>query len=226
MLKTGLALSHIETEAIHKPNLGTEIKLQCLYDKNKISQQEKSVFQFLSNFSKTQTFSKDSAFIIYIHICCLFYLLLLIQINTPFIYILIPLYTYIYIHIYIYIIYICIYTHTHIYIIHVYIRKDIVYITTEKLIKTKVLLFKHFQNSNYNRQEQLRLLLKKWENFWTLKLKTLYPGGLNQRLNDIQKLIYCHTHIFVIGSRNITTIKTELLKNVITIYENFPNTHK
>ena len=32
--------------------------------------------------------------------------------------------------------------------------------------------------------EQLRLLLKKRENFWILKLKTLYPDGLNQELND------------------------------------------
>ena len=32
--------------------------------------------------------------------------------------------------------------------------------------------------------EQLRLLLKKRENFWLLKLKTLYPDGLNQELND------------------------------------------
>ena len=32
--------------------------------------------------------------------------------------------------------------------------------------------------------EQLRLLLKKRENFWILKLKTLYPDGLNQELNE------------------------------------------
>ena len=32
--------------------------------------------------------------------------------------------------------------------------------------------------------EQLRLLLKKGENIWILKLKTLYPDGLNQELND------------------------------------------
>ena len=50
MLKTGLVLGHIETEAIHKATLATEIKLRCLYDKNKISQLEKYVFQFLSKF--------------------------------------------------------------------------------------------------------------------------------------------------------------------------------
>ena len=33
--------------------------------------------------------------------------------------------------------------------------------------------------------KQLRVLLKKRENFWILKLKTLYPNGLNQELNDI-----------------------------------------
>ena len=33
--------------------------------------------------------------------------------------------------------------------------------------------------------ERLRVLLKKRENFWILKLKTLYPDGLNQELNDI-----------------------------------------
>ena len=33
--------------------------------------------------------------------------------------------------------------------------------------------------------KQLRVLLKKRENFWILKLKTLYPDGLNQELNDI-----------------------------------------
>ena len=33
--------------------------------------------------------------------------------------------------------------------------------------------------------EQLRVLLKKRENFWILKLKALYPDGLNQELNDI-----------------------------------------
>ena len=33
--------------------------------------------------------------------------------------------------------------------------------------------------------KQLRVLLKKRENSWILKLKTLYPDGLNQELNDI-----------------------------------------
>ena len=33
--------------------------------------------------------------------------------------------------------------------------------------------------------ERTRTLLKKRENFWTLKLKTLYPDGLNQELNGI-----------------------------------------
>ena len=69
--------------------------------------------------------------------------------------------------------------------------------------KNPILACKHFQNSNHNFQrdakftlieqitksftttEQLRLLLKKRENFWILKLKTLYPDGLNQELNDI-----------------------------------------
>ena len=69
--------------------------------------------------------------------------------------------------------------------------------------KNPFLAWKHFQNSNHNFQrdakftlievitksfittEQLRLLLKKQENFWILKLKTLYPDGLNQELNDI-----------------------------------------
>ena len=33
--------------------------------------------------------------------------------------------------------------------------------------------------------KQLQLFIKKKENFWILKLKTLYPDGLNQELNDI-----------------------------------------
>ena len=67
---------------------------------------------------------------------------------------------------------------------------------------SKHLACKHFQNSNHNFQrdakftlieqitksftttEHLRLLLKKQENFWILKLKTLYTVGLNQELND------------------------------------------
>ena len=69
--------------------------------------------------------------------------------------------------------------------------------------KNPILACKHLQNSNHNFQrdakftlmqqitksftttEQLRLLLKKRENFWILKLKTFYPDGLNQELNDI-----------------------------------------
>ena len=66
-----------------------------------------------------------------------------------------------------------------------------------------ILACKYFQNLNHNSQrdgkftlieqitktfttlEELRLLLKKRENFWILKMKTLYPDGLNQELNDI-----------------------------------------
>ena len=62
---------------------------------------------------------------------------------------------------------------------------------------------KHFHDSNQNFQrdvkftiieqitktftttEQLLLLLKKRENFWILKLKTLYPDGLNKELSNI-----------------------------------------
>ena len=69
--------------------------------------------------------------------------------------------------------------------------------------KNPILVCKHFQNSNHNFQrdakfilieqimksftntKQLQLLLKKRENFWILKLKTLYPDGLNQELSDI-----------------------------------------
>ena len=32
--------------------------------------------------------------------------------------------------------------------------------------------------------EELRLILKKRENFWILNLRTLYPDGINQELND------------------------------------------
>ena len=69
--------------------------------------------------------------------------------------------------------------------------------------KNPILACKHFQNSNHNFQsdskfalieqimktftttKQLRVLLKKPENFWILKLKTLYPDGLNQEFNRI-----------------------------------------
>ena len=33
--------------------------------------------------------------------------------------------------------------------------------------------------------EETRKLLKERENFWILKLKTLYPDGSNQELNEI-----------------------------------------
>ena len=33
--------------------------------------------------------------------------------------------------------------------------------------------------------EETRKLLKKWENFWILKVTSLYPGGLNQKLDVI-----------------------------------------
>ena len=69
--------------------------------------------------------------------------------------------------------------------------------------KNNILACKHFQEPNHEFQRhakftliekitkkfastaQLRLLLKKGENFWILKLKTLYPDGLNQELNDV-----------------------------------------
>ena len=76
--------------------------------------------------------------------------------------------------------------------------------------KNPILARKHFQNLNHNFQrdekftlieqiantfktiEEIRLLLKKRENFWILKLKTLYPDGLHKELNDIKKLLHCH----------------------------------
>ena len=69
--------------------------------------------------------------------------------------------------------------------------------------KNPILSCKHFQNSNHNFQRdakftlikqiaknlynyrKLRLLLKKRENFWILKLKTLNTDGLNQECNSI-----------------------------------------
>ena len=65
--------------------------------------------------------------------------------------------------------------------------------------KNSILACKHFQNFQWDAKftlieqitetftstEQLWLLLKKRENFWILKLKTLYPDGLNQELKDI-----------------------------------------
>ena len=41
-------------------------------------------------------------------------------------------------------------------------------------------------------QESTFKLLKKQENFWILKLKILYAVGLNQKLNNIYKLLHCH----------------------------------
>ena len=37
----------------------------------------------------------------------------------------------------------------------------------------------------YNTIEELRLILKKGDNFWILNLCTLYPDGLNQELIDV-----------------------------------------
>ena len=37
----------------------------------------------------------------------------------------------------------------------------------------------------YNTIEEIRLILKKWENVWILNLRTLFPDGLNQELNDV-----------------------------------------
>ena len=61
---------------------------------------------------------------------------------------------------------------------------------------------KHFNKQNHNFQqhaelalieqikkqtttEETRTLLKRRENLWVLKLRTLYPDGLNQELNNI-----------------------------------------
>ena len=69
--------------------------------------------------------------------------------------------------------------------------------------KDAILACTHFQKSNrifqrdakfvliehitkkYNTIEEIRLILKKRENFWILNLLTLYPDGLNQELNDV-----------------------------------------
>ena len=37
----------------------------------------------------------------------------------------------------------------------------------------------------YNTIEELRLILKKRENFWILNLRTLYPDDLNEELSDV-----------------------------------------
>ena len=58
--------------------------------------------------------------------------------------------------------------------------------------QTSILVCKHFNKQNRNFQET-RILLKRRENFWVLKLKTLYPEGLNQELNDM-KLIALLLH--------------------------------
>ena len=69
--------------------------------------------------------------------------------------------------------------------------------------KDAILACTHFQKSNhifqkdakfilveqitkkYNSIEELRLILKKRENFWILNLRTLYPDGLDQELSDV-----------------------------------------
>ena len=48
---------------------------------------------------------------------------------------------------------------------------------------TKLVLIEQI-TKKYNTIEELRLILKKRENFWILNLRTLYPDGLNQELND------------------------------------------
>ena len=58
--------------------------------------------------------------------------------------------------------------------------------------QTSILVCKHFNRQNRNFQET-RILLKRRENFWVLKLKTLYPEGLNQELNNM-KLIALLLH--------------------------------
>ena len=40
-------------------------------------------------------------------------------------------------------------------------------------------------------------LLKKWEKFWILNLKTLYQDGLNQELNFIYVYIYVYMYIYI-----------------------------
>ena len=46
--------------------------------------------------------------------------------------------------------------------------------------------------------EETRKLLKKWEKFWISKVKTLYPDGLNQELNDSDwsELLVMQQHLF------------------------------
>ena len=68
--------------------------------------------------------------------------------------------------------------------------------------QASILAFKHFSEQNHKYQqhaeftlieqikkqtttEETRTLLKRRENFWVLKLKTLYPDWLNQELNNI-----------------------------------------
>ena len=50
-----------------------------------------------------------------------------------------------------------------------------------------IILYIYIYHIKYN-IEELRLILKKRENFWILNLRTLYPDGLNQELN---KLLRC-----------------------------------
>ena len=76
--------------------------------------------------------------------------------------------------------------------------------------------------------EHLGLLLKKWENFWILKWKTLYPMAWTKNLTTFRSsftVIFRSVlgmYTFVIGSRNVTTTTTELLKNVIYVTSDFP----
>ena len=70
--------------------------------------------------------------------------------------------------------------------------------------QASILACKHFNEQNHNFQEhteftltdflqmkkqttteETRTILKRGGNFWVLKLKTLYPDGLNQELNNI-----------------------------------------
>ena len=52
-------------------------------------------------------------------------------------------------------------------------QRDKKFVLTEQIAK------------NYNAIEELRLILKKRENFWILNLRTLYPDGLDQELSDV-----------------------------------------
>ena len=62
-----------------------------------------------------------------------------------------------------YYIYVCIYIYIYIYI----------FVLIEQITK------------KYNTIEELRLILKRGDNFWILNLCTRYPDGLNQELIDV-----------------------------------------